>query len=71
MASNMTPDNQRPSTSPETLPLEDTALAQNQLANRLDASKTTSKLRTQPQCNGLQCDERWILADGKRLKNLW
>ncbi|MFO0086612.1 MAG: hypothetical protein ACK52L_12135 [Pirellula sp.] len=42
-ANNLIPSNYRTSTSPETLPLEDTALAQNQLANRLNAGKTTSK----------------------------
>ncbi|MFN9416918.1 MAG: hypothetical protein ACK578_05405 [Pirellula sp.] len=34
-------------------------------------AKRRGKNRIQPQCNGLQWDERWMLADRKRLKTLW
>ena len=39
---------------------------------RIDSTraKRREKHRTQPQCNGLQFDERWMLAGRERLKNL-
>jgi hypothetical protein len=33
-------------------------------------AKRRGKHRIQPQCNGLQWDERWMFEDGKRLKTL-
>jgi hypothetical protein len=39
---------------------------------RIDSTlaKWRAKHRIQPQCNGLQCEECWMLADGKHLKTL-
>ncbi|MFN7447543.1 MAG: hypothetical protein ACK5RF_04620 [Pirellula sp.] len=52
MASNMTPDNQRPSTSPETLPLEDTALA------RKPACESTQRLQNDEQTSNTNSVQR-------------
>jgi hypothetical protein len=67
----MTPDNQRTPTSPETLPLEDTALPRKPAckSNRCEQSDEKN-FEHNPSATACNAMDGGMLADRKRLKNL-
>jgi hypothetical protein len=71
MANNMTPDNHRTSTSPETLPLEDPALVRKPACESTRREQSDEKnIEYNPSATACNAMDGWILANRQCLKIL-
>jgi hypothetical protein len=68
----MIPSNHRTSTSPETLLLEDTALVRKPACESTRSEQSDEQNKTfDLSATACNAKDGWMLADRKRLKNLW
>jgi hypothetical protein len=70
MANNMIPSNHRTSTSPEALPLEDTALVRKPACESTRREQSDEQNIEHTPVQRLAMEEFWMLANRESLKNL-